>query len=97
MSNNTTSNVTSEEVLATYGYWSVVPSGTGMIISFVTYILLWKENNNLTYQILQVDSLMSMMGNISGIILFLSGLLKMPNAFFCTLHIATIRVGFISK
>ena len=100
MSNiNTTSNVTSEEVLATYGYLSVVPSATGMIISFVTYILLWNENNknlNLTYQILKVDSLMSMMGNIGGIILFLSGLLNTPNTFFCTLATALYMLSLYS-
>ena len=84
-----TSNVTLEAVLATYEHWYVGPTGPssfGMIISFVTYILLRDENNknlNLIYQILEVDSLMSMMGNMGTIMTVLSGRLETPNTFLC--------------
>ena len=86
---NATSNVTLDAVLATYEHWPVGPTGPsslGMIISFVTYILLRNENNknlNLIYQILEVDSLMSMMGNFGSIITFLSARLEMPSTFLC--------------
>ena len=103
---NDTSNVTPEAVLATYEHWPVGPTGPsslGMIISFVTYILLRNENNknlNLIYQILEVDSLMSMMGNFGTIITFLSARLEMPSTFLCiiatTLCIVSVYSLFVN-
>ena len=101
-SENAISDGTSESVLATYEHWPVGPTGPsafGMIISFVTYILLRNENNkslNLIYQILEVDSLMSMMGNFGIIMTVLSGRLETPNTFLCICATTLILVSAYS-